>query len=129
MREYIGGKMNKKILVPDEYIIDFSLTKEEREKKGKEYEDACNEAFKKLGLLEDKKEKINMLSDFYKKNKNDKIWWIDDLDSIGKNMFSFDKIKIFNLFADYPYNLTPEEKEIFDKENPYWKDFFKERTK
>jgi hypothetical protein len=27
--------MNKKILVPDEYIIDFSLTKEEREKKRK----------------------------------------------------------------------------------------------
>jgi len=57
------------------------------------------------------KEKINMLSDFYKQNKNNKIWWIDDL------------------FADYPYNLTPEEKEIFDKENPYWKDFFKERIK
>jgi len=55
MREYIGGKMNKKILVPDEYIIDFSLTKEEREKKGKEHEAACNKAFKKLGLLEDKK--------------------------------------------------------------------------
>ena len=129
MREYIGGKMSEDVLVPDEYIIDFSLTKEEREKKGKEYEDACNEAFKKLGLLEDKKGKINMLSDFYKQNKNDKIWWIDDLDSIGKHMFSFDKIKIFNLFADYPYNLTPEEKEIFDKENPYWKDFFKERIK
>ena len=121
--------MSEDVLVPDEYIIDFSLTKEEREKKGKEYEDACNEAFKKLGLLEDKKEKINMLSDFYKKNKNDKIWWIDDLDSFGKHMFSFDKVKIFNLFADYPYNLTPEEKEIFDKENPYWKDFFKERIK
>jgi len=103
--------MSEDVLVPDEYIIDFSLTKEEREKKGKEYEDACNEAFKKLGLLEDKKEKINMLSDFYKKNKNDKI------------------LKIFNLFADYPYNLTPEEKEIFDKENPYWKEFFKERIK
>ena len=129
MREYIGGKMSEDVLVPDEYIIDFSLTKEEREKKGKEYEDACNEAFKKLGLLEDKKGKINMLSDFYKQNKNDKIWWIDDLDSIGKYMFSFDKVKIFNLFADYPYNLTPEEKEIFDKENPYWKDFFKERIK
>ena len=129
LREYIGGKMSEDVLVPDEYIIDFSLTKEEREKKGKEYEDACNEAFKKLGLLEDKKEKINMLSDFYKKNKNDKIWWINDLDSFGKHMFSFDKIKIFNLFADYPYNLTPEEKEIFDKENPYWKEFFKERIK
>ena len=107
--------MSEDVLVPDEYIIDFSLTKEEREKKGKEYEDACNEAFKKLGLLEDKKEKINMLSDFYKKNKNDKIWWIDDLDSFGKHMFSFDKVKIFNLFADYPHNLTAEQKEIFDK--------------
>ena len=58
-----------------------------------------------------------MLSDFYKNNKNDKIWWIEDLDSIGKHLFSFDKIKIFNLFADYPHNLTSEEKEIFDKEN------------
>lgn len=44
-------------------------------------------------------------------------------------MFSFDKVKIFNLFEDYPHNLTPEEKEIFDKENPYWKEFFKERIK
>ena len=96
--------MSEDVLVPDEYIIDFSLTKEEREKKGKEYEDACNEAFKKLGLLEDKKEKINMLSDFYKKNKNDKIWWIDDLDSIGKHMFSFDKVKIFNLFSPYSFS-------------------------
>ena len=55
-----------------------------------------------------------MLSDFYKNNKNDKVWQINDLDS-------FDKIKIFNLLADYPHNLTPEQKEIFDKENPYWK--------
>ena len=74
--------MSEDVLVPDEYIIDFSLTKEEREKKGKEYEAACNKAFKKLGLLE-----------------------------------------------DYPHNLTPEEKEIFDNENPYWKEFFKERIK
>ncbi|WP_315324992.1 hypothetical protein [Fusobacterium pseudoperiodonticum] len=49
--------MSEDVLVPDEYIIDFSLTKEEREKKGKEYEAACNKAFKKLGLLEDKKGK------------------------------------------------------------------------
>lgn len=66
-----------------------------------------------------------MLSDFYKQNKNDKIWWIDDLDSIGKHMFSFDKVKIFNLFADYPYNLTPEEKEIFDKEIHTGKNFLR----
>ena len=70
-----------------------------------------------------------MLGDFYKKNKNDKIWWIDNIDTIGEFLFSFDKKTIFNLFADYPHNLTAEQKEIFDKENPYWKDFFKERTK
>ena len=70
-----------------------------------------------------------MLGDFYKKNKNDKIWWIDNIDTIGGFLFSFDKKKIFNLFADYPHNLTAEQKEIFDKENPYWKDFFSYRIK
>lgn len=69
-----------------------------------------------------------MLGDFYKKNKNDKIWWIDNIDTIGEFLFSFDKKTIFNLFADYPHNLTAEQKEIFDKENPYWKDFFQYRV-
>jgi len=68
-----------------------------------------------------------MLSDFYKINDNDKIWWIDDLEQVGQFLFSFDKKKIYNLFADYPHNMTKEEKEIFDKENPYWKEFFKDR--
>ncbi|WP_339004292.1 hypothetical protein LDK17_02655 [Fusobacterium polymorphum] len=47
--------MNKKILVPDEYFIDYSSTKEEREKKGKEYEDACNKVEEQWDL-ENKKE-------------------------------------------------------------------------
>lgn len=68
-----------------------------------------------------------MLSDFYKKSKNDEIWWTDDLESVGEFLFSFDKKKIYNMFADYPYNLSKEEKEIFDKENPYWKNFFEDR--
>ena len=68
-----------------------------------------------------------MLSDYYNKNKHDTIWWIDDLDTVGEHLFSFDKVKNFNLFADYPYSLTKEQKEIFDKENPFWKDFFKDR--
>lgn len=63
---------------------------------------------------------------FYKKPAG-KIWWLDTSDRVGEFLFSFDREKVFNLFADYPHNLTPEQKEIFDKENPYWKDFFKDR--
>lgn len=64
---------------------------------------------------------------FYKKNPDDKVWWIENNDNIGEHLFSFDKINIFNLFKDYPYNLTSEEKEIFDAENSYWVEFFKDR--
>ena len=31
--------------------------------------------------------------------------------------------KIYNYFQDYPHNLTAEEKRLFDKENPFWRDF------
>lgn len=68
-----------------------------------------------------------MLSDFYKNNKTDKIWWIDDMEHVGRFLFSFDKKKIFNLFEDYPHKLTKEQKALFDKENPYWADFFSDR--
>ena len=64
---------------------------------------------------------------FYKNNVDDLILWLDTSDRVGEWIFSFDKKKIFNMFADYPHNLTREQKEIFDKENPYWKDFFKDR--
>lgn len=67
-------------------------------------------------------------NEFYKNNENDKIWWVDNSDDqVGVFLFTFDKKKIFNMFADYPHNLTPEQKKIFDEENPYWKDFFKDR--
>lgn len=66
-------------------------------------------------------------SKFYKNSPNDVIWWIDNPETKGEWLFSFDKKRVFNMFADYPEKLTKEEKEIFDKENPYWKDFFKER--
>lgn len=67
--------------------------------------------------------------EFYKKNDVDKIWWVDNKEQVGEHLFSFDKKKIYNLFKDYPYELSNEEKEIFDKENPYWADFFKDRKK
>lgn len=68
------------------------------------------------------KEKI-----FYKEEPHHKIWWVNNADEIGVRKFSFDKKTIFNLFQDYPYKLTKEQKEIFDRENPYWKDFFSDR--
>ncbi len=67
-----------------------------------------------------------MQNDFYKQNDNDTIWWVDN-DNYGEHEFSFDRKKIYNLFTDYPYNMTSEEVAIFDKENPYWADFFKDR--
>lgn len=70
---------------------------------------------------------MEALNNFYKKNKTDNIWWVDNYEYRGRHEFSFDKKKVFNLFADYPHNLTNEEKELFDKENPFWKDFFKDR--
>lgn len=66
-----------------------------------------------------------MLSDFYKNKETDTIWWVENPDTFGEFLFSFDKKKIFNLFADYPQNLTKEQKKVFDKENPNWRDFFK----
>lgn len=60
---------------------------------------------------------------FYKKRKNDKIWWVGFLDEIGRLAISFDKKTILNLFTDYPHKFTPEQKEMFDKENPYWAKF------
>ena len=65
--------------------------------------------------------------DFYKENPTDKIWWVDNPDVVGVWEFSFDRQTVFNLFEDYPYKLTPEQKEMFDKENPYWADYFKDR--
>lgn len=59
-----------------------------------------------------------MLSDFYKNNPKDQIWWVDEIDTNGLFLFSFDKKTIFNFFEDYPQKLTKEQVEIFKKENP-----------
>ena len=81
--------------------------------------------------------------EFYKDNPNNKIWNVthyrlidkekgmaeDNIDVvIGELLFSFDKKKIYNLWKDYPHNFSKDEKELFDKENPYWADFFKDRN-
>lgn len=66
-------------------------------------------------------------SDFYKDSEDLKVWWIDKIGVIGEFLFSFDKKRIYNLFLDYPHNMTEEEIKIFDSENPFWRDFFSDR--
>lgn len=66
---------------------------------------------------------------FYKDedHPDNKVWEVAEIGTVGKMLFSFDKKKIYNLWTDYPHNFSPEEKEIFDKEYPFWADFFKDR--
>ncbi|WP_410061810.1 MULTISPECIES: DUF7675 family protein [Ruminococcus] len=64
---------------------------------------------------------------WYKNKGTDTIWWKDDPTVIRVWIFSFDKTTEFNMFHDYPYKLTKEQKQIFDKEKPEWADFFKDR--
>lgn len=71
---------------------------------------------------------MERLNNFYKNNESDSIWWVDNQDTIGEHLFTFDKKRIFNLFQDYPHELTAEEKKIFDEENPEWAEFFKDRN-
>ena len=69
-----------------------------------------------------------MLNEYwYKNSQKDKVWWKATPDSFGEWLFSFDKKTVFNLFEDYPHKLTAEQKELFDRENPYWAEFFKDR--
>ena len=69
-----------------------------------------------------------MQNNWYKNNDSDKIWWLDNgSEVLGQFVFSFDKKKKYNMFADYPYKLTKEEVEIFNAENPFWADYFKDR--
>lgn len=64
---------------------------------------------------------------WYKEHDGDQVWWLSNFDKIGQWVFSFDRQTAFNMFRDYPEKLTPEQKAIFDRENPYWADFFKSR--
>ena len=75
-----------------------------------------------------RRENLEEENKLYKKRKRDKIWWVDNFDEVdGYFIFTFDKKTYFNMFRDYPYKLTPEQKAIFDKENPFWANFFKDR--
>ncbi len=55
------------------------------------------------------------------------FYWLPKTDKVGERLFTFDGNQIFNLFRDYPHALTPEQKRLFDAENPFWANYFKDR--
>jgi len=61
-------------------------------------------------------------------NNSNKVKWLRNPKQKGEFLFTFDGNRIYNLFHDYPHELTKEQKQIFDLENPYWASFFKDRT-
>lgn len=79
--------------------------------------------WRKLNGMETEKKQLV----FYKEKETDTIFWVDNSETVGIWLFTFDKKNIFNMFSDYPFKLTKQQKKIFDKENPYWADFFKAR--
>ncbi len=54
---------------------------------------------------------------FYRKKHTDTIWWLKDT-SDGQ-YFTFDRVKLYDLKADYPGNLSAEQKAVFDSENAF----------
>ena len=54
--------------------------------------------------------------------------WVRNPEQKGELLFTFDGKKIFNLFRDYPSALSKEQKNVFDEINPYWADYFKDRS-
>lgn len=67
-------------------------------------------------------------SKFYKNHDGDKVWWLDNPEALGEFVFSFDREKTYNLFADYPHKLSIKEWKAFNEENPFWEKFFKDRN-
>lgn len=65
---------------------------------------------------------------FYQEENNKKIYWVELFDKIGSLCITFDKIKVYNLWEDYPHNFTKEEIEILKKEEVYWSKFFGNRV-
>lgn len=66
---------------------------------------------------------------WFRNSPDDQVWWLDNQEVKGEFIFSFDRKTSFNLFQDYPWKLTSEQKQVFDEENPEWANFFKDRSR
>lgn len=68
---------------------------------------------------------------FWKENETDRIWHVyRKKDPVrGPYEITFDFKKIYNAWSDYPDKMTKKEKEIFDSEQPFWRDMLKGRVR
>ena len=48
-------------------------------------------------------------------NKNIKFRWIRNTNQKGEFLFTFDGERVYNLFQDYPHELTAKQKEILEE--------------
>lgn len=64
---------------------------------------------------------------FYREGTDKRVWWKHNDDTKGVHEFSFDRKKIYNLFHDYPWELSAEEQNIFDQDQEFWANFFLDR--
>lgn len=65
---------------------------------------------------------------FHRVSPNGKVLWVERNDHTkGRLEVTFDQKKIYNLWSDYPDNMTKEEVEIFDEEEPFWAGYFSYR--
>ena len=63
------------------------------------------------------------LWDFDRNSKKSRVWWTSIIGQYGTMYFSFDKKTIFPLWGGLS-ELTPEQKEIFRQDEPFWWEFF-----
>lgn len=66
--------------------------------------------------------------DLSNNNERLRFEWIRNPEQKGEFLFTFDGKQVFNLFRDYPDALALEQKKIFDEKNPYWAEYFKDRS-
>ena len=62
------------------------------------------------------------------------MWYVEEIDENGNILetegpflVTFDKETVYNVWTDYPDKMKPEEVQIFQKECPFWADFFSDR--
>lgn len=63
----------------------------------------------------------------YKENPYHVTSWVNHIGYIGEFIVTFDGKTGYNLFSEYPRAFSKEQLEIFDKEHPFWANFFKDR--